>query len=1062
MTLRTKTLLIIGMTLIALIVVLYATLSSILYDRFAKVEQLDAEENVRRVRDAYDHELDKLDQQASDWAEWDATYAFIKDRNKQYINETLIDEAIARVNLNLILYINTAGEVVWGTGFDLEHKRSTPVPDSIWSLLKTKPTLLQLSSHNSNTAGLVLLPEGPMMVAGRPILPSDGQGLARGMLIMGRYLDETAIQQLEDRTSTSLTVYQYDYAQLPPDFQKARLFFSKGESPPIEALDENKDRVAAYTLLKDVFGTPSLLVRLDNARPIYNEGQTSIQYLLMALVAAGLVFGGTALILLEKVILSRLARLNAGVSRIGANRDLSMRLPVSGRDELSSLTGAINETLEALERSQNERQESEARYRVVVEQASEGIFLVDLDTKGVLEANAAFQKLLGYTAPEVTDLTLYEIANNREQVDHDVEQVLKEKQYFIGERQYRRQNGTFVDLEVSSNLISRGGRDVLCFLVHDLTERKRAEAERVLRQSEEHCRSLIGNTSDVIVVLEADGTMRYQSPATERAWGYEPAALNGRNAFELVHPDDLFKAHELLVQTLDRLNSNITTEIRIQHANGSWRHFEVITNNLLIDKTVAGIVATYHDITQRKAFEEELLQLAFHDSLTKLPNRALFMDRLEHALACADRRNASVAVMFLDLDNFKVVNDSLGHQIGDELLIAVATRLATCLRSQDTAARIGGDEFTILLEDVASMSDVLLVADRITEQFQQPFMLEGHEIYTSTSIGIALSTPGKDQPGGLLRDADIAMYRAKSRGKAHYEVFDHTMNSRAMERLELETDLRRAIERNEFRVYYQPIVQLDTNKIVEVEALVRWEHPRRGLVAPAQFIPLAEETGLILPIGKWVLEEACRQVQQWQTEYPETEPLVVSVNLSARQFQHPRLAAEIAETLFHTGLDPAHLKLEITESVMMQDAKATIGTLWELKELGIQLAVDDFGTGYSSLAYLKRFPIDILKIDRSFVDRLGRDPEDTAIVRAVITLAKTLNLAVTGEGIETIEQVLQLQALGCERGQGYYFAKPLTDQALRERLLMHIPQEIQNIDRLASVSGLTESLPAEV
>jgi diguanylate cyclase (GGDEF)-like protein len=455
---------------------------------------------------------------------------------------------------------------------------------------------------------------------------------------------------------------------------------------------------------------------------------------------------------------------------------------------------------------------------------------------------------------------------------------------------------------------------------------------------------------------------------------------------------------------------------------------------MLDQPAVEGIVATCRDITQRKAFERELSRLAFSDTLTGLPNRALLLDRLTHALARADRQMRRVAVLFLDLDRFKVVNDSLGHASGDGLLVEVANRLGACLRTGDTAARLGGDEFTVLLEDVVDERQALEVAERIADALRLPILLDGREVFVSASIGIALSSPNRSEADGLLRNADLALYRAKADGRARYAIFDPSMEARALERLEVETDLRHALDRDELRVYFQPVVDLGTGFVNEVEALVRWERPGFGIVSPTAFIPIAEETGLIVQIGQWVLEEACRWAQRWQSFSAHQQPLVVSVNLSARQFQHPDLLADIERALQETGLDPRLLKLEITESVVMQDAQATIETLQSLKAIGIRVAIDDFGTGYSSLSYLKRLPVDTLKIDRSFVNGLGNDAQDTAIVDSVVALARTLQLSVTGEGVETAAQARHLKQLGCQRGQGFLFARPLPPEDL-ERLL---------------------------
>lgn len=545
------------------------------------------------------------------------------------------------------------------------------------------------------------------------------------------------------------------------------------------------------------------------------------------------------------------------------------------------------------------------------------------------------------------------------------------------------------------------------------------------RQSEAWFQSLVQNASDVIAILEADGTLRYQSPAVKQVLGYTAQALLGHRLFEWIHPDDVPRAQTLFAQALTKPEVNITTEYRLRHANGSWRTMEAIANNLLADPGVAGIVVTSRDITERKEFEAQLTRLAFYDQVSQLPNRALFMDRLMHALARADRQDRAVAVLFVDLDNFKIINDSLGHGSGDQVLVRVAQCLQACVRPADTVARLGGDEFTILVEDVTCVRDAIIVAERIAEQLHAAFTVDGHEVVATASVGVAVSAPGITNSDDLVRNADLAMYGAKINGKGRYYVFDTTMTTHAMDRLKLEIDLRHALERHELRLFYQPIIALNSQLIIGMEALIRWQHPQRGMVAPAAFIPLAEETGLILPIGQWVLEEACRQACVWQTQYPSPVPLVMSVNLSARQFEQPTLVQDIEEALRKSGMQPQMLKLEITESVIMHHAETVSAKLNELKTLGIQLAIDDFGTGYSSLAYLKRFPIDTLKIDRSFVKSIAQSAEDVAIVRTIMSLAKTLGLDVTAEGIETAEQLTLLQTLGSDSAQGFFCAKPL-------------------------------------
>jgi diguanylate cyclase (GGDEF)-like protein len=471
------------------------------------------------------------------------------------------------------------------------------------------------------------------------------------------------------------------------------------------------------------------------------------------------------------------------------------------------------------------------------------------------------------------------------------------------------------------------------------------------------------------------------------------------------------------------------------------RSDEIGTLMASFNRMIATIEQQSDEINQFPKRLEQLTKQAFRDPLTNLPNRALFMDRLSHGLTRAQRRHEHLAVLFLDLDRFKVVNDTLGHAVGDQLLVEVSRRLTSALRPGDTVARLGGDEFGILLEDVADAETAEAVVLRVEESLGTPYRFEGREVFVTASIGIALSSAKLGLPEEILRDADLAMYHAKAKGKARHEVFDGSMSAPALDRMDLEMDLRAAISRHEFRLHYQPILRLDTGRITEVEALIRWQHEKRGLLQPDEFIGLTEETGLIVPIGQWVLSEACKQARLWQVEYPTTPPLVMSVNLSAKQFQNPKLVEEITRALDESGLAPSCLKLEITESTVMQDAPVTLTKLNELKELGVRLAIDDFGTGYSSLGYLKRFPVDTLKIDRSFVKGLSPDGGDNAIVRAVVTVAKSLNMDVTAEGVETEGQLAELKALGCDRGQGFLFARPVTAERVAPLLASDQPKE---------------------
>jgi diguanylate cyclase (GGDEF)-like protein/PAS domain S-box-containing protein len=557
------------------------------------------------------------------------------------------------------------------------------------------------------------------------------------------------------------------------------------------------------------------------------------------------------------------------------------------------------------------------------------------------------------------------------------------------------------------------------------TQLARTQAEAALRESEERYALAVRGANDGLWDWNLKTNQIYLAPRWKVMLGLDESEVleNPQTWFTRLHADEINGVMSEINDHLEGRTSHFEIEHRMLHQNGTFLWMR--TRGLAVrDATGKAyrMAGSQTDITEGKVA----------DALTGLPNRILFTDRLAHSLDRAKRyRNYLCAVLFLDLDRFKVVNDSLGHVFGDQLLVAIARRLESCLRSNDmvarlgtdhTLARLGGDEFTILLDDIKHVSDALRVAERIQEHLARSFDLNAHEVFTSASIGIATTATGYDTPQAILRDADTAMYRAKALGGARCELFDSEMRDRAVARLRLETDLRRAVERGEFELHYQPIVSLQTDRIEGFEALLRWRHPDRGLVMPADFIAMAEETGTVVPIGWWVLRQACWQMSVWHSDHVHAPPLAISVNLSSRQFSQPDLIENIDAILRETGLGAACLKLEITESTIMERTDSVVTTLRDLKALGVQLAMDDFGTGYSSLSYVHRFPIDTLKIDRSFVTRLATDNEASEVVRAIVGLAHNLGLDVIAEGVESPEQLAQLKVFGCEYGQGFLFS----------------------------------------
>jgi PAS domain S-box-containing protein len=560
------------------------------------------------------------------------------------------------------------------------------------------------------------------------------------------------------------------------------------------------------------------------------------------------------------------------------------------------------------------------------------------------------------------------------------------------------------------------------------------------------------NAADMIALVDNDGRRLYNSPSYLKVLGYSPDDLNATSSMEQIHPDD--RPRVLKAAEKARLSGQgERMEYRVRHKDGSWRTLESTASPIRNAKGQTDkLVIVNRDITERKRAEEMLAHNAFHDGLTNLPNRALFLDRLQQALTLSKRHpNYKFAVLVIDVDEFKIINDSLGHAAGDDLLIQIGQRLKESVRradtvsrprtsdvpdrpaNDDTLARLGGDEFTILLDDIRDPIEAVRVAERMQAELATPFVVIQQQIVISASIGIAASTSPHTHAEDLLRDADIAMYRAKRAGKACCEVSDTAMHENAVKRLQLETDLRKALDQGEFRVYYQPIVSLQTGKITGFEALTRWQRPE-GILPPIAFIAVAEETGLIIPMNRKLLREACQHLRSWQAEFPSDPPLTMSVNMTSREFVQPDLVSEVRKSMEQTGVDPSCLQLEIIETIAMGDAEKSGHVLAQLKALGVRLSIDDFGTGYSSLSRLRRIPVDTLKIDRAFISNMDTDPENREIVRAIIVLAHNLGLKVVAEGTEKEEHIDLLKQFNCEMVQGYLFSRPADDQAMLKLL----------------------------
>jgi diguanylate cyclase (GGDEF)-like protein len=1084
MMLRKKTTLIICFALVSLLAFLYTFSRTVLLRSFAQLEEQDTRQNLERGMSSLSDDLSSLDRIASDYGSWDQTVAFVQGANPSYVTTELPTQTFSNnLRVNIIIIADRSDRIVFSKAVDIGLAKDKPIPPSLTQVLRAGSPLLRHATVSSKTLGVLLLPEGPLLLVSRPILTSTNEGPIRGTFIMGRWLDAAELRHLGDINQVSLSLSWLDEPGTTGRPQEAKL----SEQHPVATQPLNAQFIVGKRLVKDIYGKPTLVLSVEMPRRVYQQARASLLQFLLLFLAAGVIFGATILALLEKAVLSRVTHLSSSVNDIGAAGNLSARVPLTGTDEISNLGAAINRTLEAFEKSQKERYEHGTRLQLLVNQMPAVLWTTDTALRFSSLRGAGLDLLHLRTDQLVgLDLPAYFGQNGPSSVPIAAHRRALQGIAVTYELEW---DGRTFHSHVEPLRSSDGSLTGTISIALDITERKRAEAlllgeKRLLELITQGdplpnvlaflARTVEEQVSEMfcsILLLDHDKKTLRLGAAPSLAETYN-RAIDGIKIGPAVGScgTAAYKNERVIVPdiAIDPLWADYC-ELALSHGLRACWSLPIVSTT----GTVLGTFACYYseprspsaleyDLVERAAHlagiaierkhaEQTLIHNALHDSLTALPNRVLFVDRLRREFLRAKRHpEYKFAVLFIDIDGFKTVNDSLGHAVGDQLIIEVGRRLTALLRrddtisrlrfvddtgsGDDTLARLGGDEFTVLLQDIKDPSDTIRAAQRIQAALAIPFTLNAQEVFISASIGVALSTPPRSTAEDLLRDADIAMYRAKALGKSRCAVFDTAMHARAVQRLKLETELRKAVDRKEFRIHYQGIVSLQTSRLIGFEALIRWQHPEMGLLGPDKFIGVAEETGLIIPVGKWVLREACEQIRYWQSQHSSYDPpLTISVNISPKQFAQPDLVSEISSVLRQTGLDPSCLNLEITESVAIADEGKAQDILSHLKALGVRLSIDDFGTGYSSLNYLRRFRVDTVKIDRSFVSNMD-SKDNREIVRIIITLAASLGLDVVAEGAETAAQVNDLKKLNCKFAQGYFFSKPVDSDTINKLL----------------------------
>ncbi|NJB69263.1 diguanylate cyclase (GGDEF)-like protein/PAS domain S-box-containing protein [Desulfobaculum xiamenense] len=987
-------------------------------DGFADLERRDVLRNLTRARNALDAEIGGLTALCRDWAWWDDTYDFMSEHDEEYVSSNLAMSTFDEQRLEFILYIDRDGALYEGRVADVETGKFRPLPQHLNDAIRSGRLLVTSPQSGEGVSGLLILDGHLYIVSSQSILTSDLKGPGAGVLVMGRRFGPELVRDLAARTRLHLDLRMLNDPTLPEDMRKQAA--RPGHVEPVE-----DGMIRGVVTVADLYGTRSLLLAVTMPREVYGLGMSVLRYHLAGIAVSVLIMAVLSLLLLDRLVVSRLAYLSGQVAGIAASSTYVDSVDMAGEDEIGSLAMDINRMLAQL-------RENEQFFGQILHHLRVGVVIVDESTLVVMEINPHALSLLGLSRTDVVGHRCRDVfcptmgAACPLVAEHGVREA-EEVEPLV--RKVRRSDDVLVSVVKTAASVTWKGRRCILETLVDVTELEAAQT--ALREAEELYRTVFMNTGSASILIDDDTTIRLVNPEFEKLVGRGAAEVEGKVSWmDIFHEEDVPRMLEFhRRRRVDPMSVPRVYESRLYDRQGNV-HDVSMTVALVPGERVS--VAAITDITEHKKAEARLVRQAFYDELTDLPNRQLLMERLQRAIDTAHREGGLVGLLLLDLDDFKLVNDNLGHSSGDRVLRMVADRLCEVLRRKDTVARIGGDEFLVLVDDAHDTDTFAHLATAINDRFSKPFRVQDSDIYLGFSIGISVyPDDGSSDPEGMVRNADMAMYQAKRTGRNSFSMFTADLNERAMKRLSLEGELRTALDHRNFVVHYQPQVDLVTGEVAGAEALVRWMRPDGTMVPPGDFIPVAEETGLVVPLDLWVMEEAVRRAVVWREEG--VSAFKVSVNLSARHFATGNLVEKVEDILTRAGLPPSQLGVEVTETLLMQNMQAAVDVLTRLSGLGVRVLLDDFGTGYSSLAYLSRLPIDTLKIDRSFVlDISGGDSEGDVVARGILSLAANLGLTVVAEGVETMKQVDFLKAHGCPYAQGYLFSKPLPHMEFRK------------------------------